>query len=65
MVGLVAVAWRGNRAPPARMAWVIVPVGLIAGLYTLLWFTVPRTGAGEDLLWSNAVRLSLGQLSQD
>ena len=64
MVGLVAVAWLGNRAPPARMAWVVVPVGLIAGLYTLLWFTVPRAGAGEDLLWSNAVRLSLGQLSQ-
>jgi len=64
VAGVAAVAWRENHAPLARVAWAVVPPALIAGLYTLLWFTVPRTHAGEDLIWSQGVRLSLAQLSQ-
>lgn len=64
MVGLVAVAWIDSRARLVRMAWVVVPVSLIAGLYTLLWFIVPRTHAGESLIWNQGIRLSMAQLAQ-
>jgi hypothetical protein len=64
MAGLIALTYRGAWPDRRRIALVIGPVTLIAGVYTLLWFTVPRTNAHEEMLITNQFDLSMAQLLQ-
>jgi hypothetical protein len=64
MVGFIALTYHGAWPDRRRIALVIGPVTLIAGIYTLLWFTVPRTNAHEEMLITNQFDLSMAQLLQ-
>ncbi len=64
MVGLIFLTYHGAWPDRRRIALVIGPVTLIAGVYTLLWFTVPRTNAHEEMLITNQFDLSMAQLLQ-
>ena len=63
---ITAAYWRADRRPTwQRMAWVVVPVSLIAAVYTLLWFTVPRFETADDpLVWNQGIDVSLAYFLQ-
>lgn len=64
LVGVIALAYWGRWPSPRRLALVVVPVTALAGLYTLLWFTVPRTTSREGLMLTNQFDLAQATMLQ-
>jgi hypothetical protein len=64
LAGLILVTYRGVWPSRRRIALVVVPITLIAGVYTILWFTVPRTNSQEEMLITNQFDLAMAHLLQ-
>jgi hypothetical protein len=62
LIGLLAVVYRG--AWPRRIALVVGPLTLIAATYTILWFSVARTNAQDDLLITAWFEIAFAHLLQ-
>ncbi|RPJ01854.1 MAG: hypothetical protein EHM39_02720, partial [Chloroflexi bacterium] len=64
LVGLILITYHGEWPSRSQIVWLIGPLMLLAWIYTVLWFSVHRTHAQEDLLITNQLDLSLADLLQ-
>ncbi|MBN1565709.1 MAG: hypothetical protein JXA10_17830 [Anaerolineae bacterium] len=62
--GSLGATWQLLRAKVRRILWAVIPVSVICGAYTLLWFRVPRFETGEGLVISAAPADALAHLMQ-